>query len=215
MSLTTPMLPFLPDWANGVRVRYKFRTAISWTRRQHEQRKSLLLKPRREMHYSFLLQTDQAERFWNFLVSVQAEYFLVPVVSEPIMTTDASTPYYAGNELYPVESTLQHFNFLNFFNATYGGTGVVGLYDLRQQTEAQAHVATSVVHQGGDILTTLGDRIVMVAPGLLPIEEFAKATTVIYPMLMCIMLEKGRKYITDQTCSFVLRVDERLNPDVT
>jgi len=84
MTDPTLIIDAEPDWKEPPEVAYSFATAIQGTPAFLEQRRPLLSTPTRSVACKFVLETENAQRLLNILLSGAPQLCCTPIYSEPI-----------------------------------------------------------------------------------------------------------------------------------
>jgi len=82
VGVNTLTIPFAPDWASGVKVTYKYETALFENKRHNEQRRALQSASRRIIETTFNLTNTDASRLNFLLVRGKDQPFAVPLYTE-------------------------------------------------------------------------------------------------------------------------------------
>ena len=177
---------FLPNWKYPVRMKYKFNTIISTTRRKYEQRKALSSKPKRIQSFTV---TDNEEHtlIKNYLIYLKSTDLALPIYEEPCLPTVDGL--LLGLNAVPVNDISNYFNLQNY-------TDSVLIIDRRDIVNAEAHLLDSVD----------GDTINLVIPVA---GNFLGAYTVIFPLFNCFLTSHSFDDVTDTMTKFELEFTEK------
>ena len=178
---------YMPDWTNGVTIRYRMATVTSQTRKLKEQRKPLLDELKRRMTLEYW-QDNCVDKtiIENFLKYYRSAAFYVPIPCEPITITD--TGDLSGGNSLNITDAQYFYNYKNL-------TDYVMLYDL----EKSVQVEKIGVISAGDTTLGLSSNIV---------GSFDGAKTIVYPLMACILSSKSMGDITDTIRRYTLDFEE-------
>lgn len=100
------LMPFLPNWKQGVEETLLYRSSLSRSFNGTEQTMSLRSKPRRQLSYTVLLQRADAQRMDNLIYGWQSRLYGVPIWPEKsVLTADVA----AGDLVLAAETTNRSF----------------------------------------------------------------------------------------------------------
>lgn len=129
------LVPFAPNWSNGVEETLSFRSTVTRSWDGTEQRRSLRAIPRRRLAYTALLTGLEVERLDNLMYGWQGRLFAVPLWAEPAsLLADASVG----------DTTLT----FSSANRTFAAGGLMALW--RDSSVNEVREITSIV---GDTVT--------------------------------------------------------------
>jgi len=132
------LFSWLPDWLNGIEIKYRLDTVIDSSEAGSEQaRIPLFEKAKRSIttkHYS----PEYLSNIENFLRKMHADFFQVPIFSEPIMPAGFAFGHDMKNEwMVTCEDISHHFNFNHLCSD-------VIMIDLKNQNRAEIHNVSDI-----------------------------------------------------------------------
>jgi len=162
---TTDLFSWLPDWTNGVGMKYRHNTVVDTCETGNEQaRMPLYEKMKRTMtcrHFS----PEYLTNIENFLRKMHANFFQVPLFSESIIPVGVF-----GSSLKNVTS-VQSKGLLSNFNLNNLCQNVM-MIDLQNYNRAELHTLVSV---DNNTQFTIGGAFVL---------DFSLGNTVYYPVML-------------------------------
>lgn len=142
----TVLIPLWHNWATEFRITYKLETIIAKTQRLREQRKLMLLKPRR----TITMQTTLADtpRFRNIIMSSANRTFAVPIASEPmslnmvgsILGMTSLTFYEQVTKLWNLMNYSTHIILRNLYTNEYD------IYEIQSITDHVIELARYITY---------------------------------------------------------------------
>jgi hypothetical protein len=209
MSITNiPIFPYLPDWGGSISVKYQFTTAISITRREYEQRRSMYFKSRREVSCRFIIQDDQAAHLWHFLQYVHASVFLFPLIAEPIISTESDAIEFISPNLYPLEPLTDYHN-VNRIDLLSSINSAIILYDNEGLIKPEGAVITNIVTRA---VPATPDGALIKTDGWT--RAFTRGGSTAYLGIPVILMDKNKRIKTDSTMEIAVMVSEIPGYDV-
>ena len=135
--MITDYFPWLPDWQGGVTMKYKFDTVISSSETGNDiNRAPLYDKPKRTQTVR-MFSPDYMTAIENFLRSMHADFFQVPIFSEPIMPVPGGGLTW-GDNLKNQALVSTNPGLTDFFNLYNLATKIL-MIDLTNYNNAELH----------------------------------------------------------------------------
>lgn len=177
MADPTLIIDAEPNWRDLLEIGYSFATAIQGTPRFLEQRRPLLPAPQRSISCRYGLETENAQRLLNILLSGSSQLCCIPIYSEPLF---AGTIIQGASSI-TVETDLTYL--WNVKNCDY-----LVLLDYVTGVSEMLKVSSVV----GQVVT-----LVAVIVG-----SWVAAQTVMYPAMAGIIKEVKRLDLSGRVSSF-------------
>ena len=135
--MITDFFPWLPDWGAGVTMKYRFDTVVNSSETGNDiSRAPLYDKPKRTQTVK-AFSPDYATRIDNFLRSMHADFFQVPVFTEPIMPVPGSGLSW-GDSLKNQANVSVEFDTFWFWNLNTLASKVL-VVDLTEYANSELH----------------------------------------------------------------------------
>ena len=166
--MITDFFPWMPDWDAGVTMRYKFDTAIAQSETGNEANRTPLYdKPKRTQTIRSF-SPDYRASIENFLRKMHADFFQVPVFTEPIMPVPGGI-YKWGDSLKNVTAFWTKGGNLALFNLNNLCSKIL-MVDLTDYANAELHTFTGAT----DDVMTIGGAFT---------NDFILGKTVYFPVM--------------------------------
>jgi hypothetical protein len=186
---STDVFSWLPDWINGIDIKYRFDTVINVGETGNEQARMPLYERIKRSITLTQFSPDYLSNIENFLRKMHADFFQLPIFPEAIMPVGTFGSNLSGVTAVQSKGLLDNFNLNNLCNH-------VLMVDLQDNNRSELHTLVSV---DSDTQMTIGGAFAL---------DFFLGNTVYFPVMKVYTNEFSDDITTPQLVDSSLTFEE-------
>jgi hypothetical protein len=187
--MITDCFSWLPDWTNGIEMKYKFDTVINAGETGNEQARMPLLAAMKRSMTITQFSPDYLSNIENFLRKMHADFFQLPIFTEPIIPVSTFGTNLKNVTAVQSKGLLDNFNLNNLCDH-------VLMISLQDQNISELHTLVSV---DSDTQMTIGGAFAL---------DFFLGNTVYFPVMKVYTNEFSDDITTPQLVDSSLTFEE-------
>jgi hypothetical protein len=187
--MNTDCFSWLPDWTNGIEMKYRFDTVINAGETGNEQARIPLYENMKRSISITSFSPDYLSNIENFLRKMHADFFQLPIFTEPIMPIGIFGSNLSGVTAVQSKGLLNNFNLNNLCDH-------ILMINLQDHNVSELHTLVSV---DSDTQMTIGGAF-----GL----DFYLGKTVYFPLMTAYTNEFSDDITTPQIVDSTLTFEE-------
>ena len=185
----TDCFSWLPDWTNGIEMKYRFDTVINAGETGNEQARMPLYEKMKRSISCMSFSPDYLSNIENFLRKMHADFFQMPLFAEPIVPIGTF-----GSNLKNV-TAVQSKGLLDNFNLNNNCKNIM-MIDLQNYNRSELHTFVSV---DSDTQMTIGGTFTL---------DFYLGNTIYFPVMQTYTNEFSDNILTPQLVDSSLVFEE-------